>query len=131
LDSSPPEGLWDASAQGELAASRRRSATTGRDEAKVFGLDDFAHRRGVVHFRDIHVLGAEAGLLVCLLRGQTTDVALRLVEAAMGEACESRWRDLDASALIGADALQAVFVQRIAAADPSESGAHIGKVIGK
>ncbi|MCY1389356.1 hypothetical protein D9M71_41510 [compost metagenome] len=97
----------NAPAQGELATFGGRAAFAGGDEAEVLHLDDFAHGRGVVHFGHVHVAGAEAGLFIGHFGGQAPDVELGLIEATVAETADHAGRDLDATALVGTDALEA------------------------
>ena len=120
----------DPAADGEFAALGRRAAATRGDEAEVLGLDDLAHRRGVVDFGDVDVAGPDAGDLVGLQRRQAADAPFRLVDAPVAETADHAGRDLDRAAAVGADPLQPLLGADDGGGGTSDNGAHIGSVIG-
>jgi hypothetical protein len=64
-------------------------------QPQVLGLEDLAHRRGVVHLSYVHVLRAEARNLMRLQSRQPADVLLGFVHAPIREAAHDAGRHLD------------------------------------
>ena len=90
---------------GEIAAFGTQTALTERRQAEIFRLDDFAHGRGIMYFRDIHSVGSQTGDLVGLQGGESSDGFFRLVQIAVRKATYDAGRDFDATTLVRANAL--------------------------
>jgi len=77
-----------------------------------------------VHFRNVHVVGTETRLRVRSLRGEMSDVALRLLDRAMREAADHAGGDADGAPAIRADPLQSFSLQTMARRRRPTRGAH-------
>ncbi len=110
------------------AAFGQRAAAAHLAEAKIFDLLDFGKGRGVVHFGDVHVFGAEGRLLIGFERGAPSDMA-REIAGSRSTPLPSAGVNLDR-------ALAVETVERVAAAQderaaPSLIGAHMARVNGQ
>ena len=62
-----------------------------------------------MHFRDVHVAGAETCNFISLICRQTGEVKFMLVDAAATRRTHDTGGDLNTAATVSADALQAFF----------------------
>ena len=98
----------NSSTEREFAALGCGAAFAERNKTEIFNLKNLAHGRCVMNFSDMHVVWSQTGLLVGLIRRESPDIQLRLIETAMAEAADHAGSDFDATAFIRTNPLESV-----------------------